>query len=46
VWDIDFSAGMYFIKYEMVVGFLGYLDFPSWVVYPLAMTKVMGILLH
>ena len=39
-----FSAHMYFTKYEMVQGFFGHLGFPAWVVYPLAVAKVLGII--
>lgn len=38
-----FSAGMYFTKYEMVVGFFEQLNYPSYIVYPLAVAKVLGI---
>ena len=39
-----FSAFMYFTKYEMVTGFFEMLNFPTWLVLPLAIAKVLGIL--
>ena len=39
-----FSAGMYFTKYEMVKGFFQTLGFPTWIVYPLAVAKVLGVI--
>ncbi len=39
-----FSAGMYFTKYEMVSGFFQQLGFPTWLVYPLAVAKVLGVI--
>lgn len=39
-----YSAFMYFTKYEMVTGFFQALEFPTWLVYPLAIAKVIGIL--
>lgn len=39
-----FSAFMYFTKYEMVCGFFEDLNFPTWIVYPLAIAKVLGII--
>jgi len=38
-----FSAGMYFTQYEMVQGFFEHLGFPVWIIYPLAVAKVLGI---
>lgn len=38
-----FSAGMYFTKYDMVVGFFEQLNYPAYIVYPLAIAKVLGI---
>lgn len=39
-----FSALMYFFKYEMVTGFFQALSFPTWLVYPLAVAKILGVL--
>lgn len=39
-----FSAFMYFTKTEMVRGFFTELGFPTWVVIPLAVTKILGII--
>lgn len=39
-----FSATMYFTKYEMVKGFFDALGYPSYIVYPLAILKVLAII--
>jgi len=39
-----FSAQMYFFKTEMVKGFFETLGFPTWVVIPLAIAKILGII--
>ena len=38
-----YSASMYLTKYEMVTGFFQALQFPTWLVYPLAITKILGV---
>lgn len=38
-----FSASMYLLKYEMVKGFYENLGFPTWIIYPLAIAKLLGI---
>ena len=38
-----FSAVMYFTKYSMITGFFQHLGFPTWLVYPLAVAKILGI---
>ena len=38
-----FSAGMYLTKYEMVSGFFVELGFPIWLIYPLAVAKLLGV---
>ncbi|MEM8909428.1 MAG: DoxX family protein, partial [Bacteroidota bacterium] len=38
-----FSATMYFTKYEMVAGFFQTLGFPTWIIYPLAVAKVLAV---
>jgi len=37
------SAFMYFTKYDMVAGFFEQLGYPTYVIYPLAILKVLGI---
>jgi len=39
-----FSAQMYFFNTEMVKGFFTALNFPTWVVIPLAIAKVLGVI--
>jgi len=39
-----FSAGMYLTKYEMVQGFYKHLGFPIWIIYPLAIAKILGVI--
>ena len=39
-----FSATMYFVKHEMVAGVFEALGFPTWVIYPLAIAKVLGVI--
>ena len=39
-----FSASMYFTKTEMVRGFFTSLGYPSYIVIPLAIAKVLGII--
>lgn len=39
-----FSAGMYFAKTEMVKGFFDALGYPSYLVYPLAIAKILGVI--
>lgn len=38
-----FSAQMYFRNQAMVEGFFTHLGFPTWLVIPLAMAKILGI---
>lgn len=38
-----FSAGMYLTKYQMVEGFYKELGFPTWMIYPLAIAKILGV---
>ncbi len=38
-----FSATMYFTKYEMVKGFFESLGHPVYIIYPLAVAKVLGV---
>ena len=37
------SAGMYFIKHEMVREAFTHLGYPTYVIYPLAIAKILGI---
>ncbi len=39
-----YSAQMYFFNTEMVKGFFQALSFPTWVVIPLAILKVLGVI--
>lgn len=39
-----YSAGMYFFKTEMVTGFFEYLNYPTYLVIPLAIAKVLGVI--
>lgn len=39
-----YSAWMYFTKYEMVTGFFSVLNYPPYLVYPLAIAKILGII--
>lgn len=39
-----YSAQMYFLKTEMVKGFFTAMQFPEWVVIPLAIAKVLGVI--
>jgi hypothetical protein len=38
-----FSAFNYFFNYEMIAGFFDNFGFPRWIIYPLAVAKVLGI---
>jgi hypothetical protein len=39
-----FSASMYFSKYEMVKGFFQFLGYPQYLIYPLAIAKIIGVI--
>ena len=39
-----YSAQMYFRNYEMVQGFFEALNYPTYIVYPLAILKVLGVI--
>ena len=39
-----FSATMYFTKYEMVTGFFENLGFPTWLIYPMAIAKILAVI--
>ncbi len=39
-----FSAGMYFLNYDRVSGFFENLGFPTWIIYPLAVLKILGLI--
>lgn len=41
---ILFSIQMYFRNYEMVQGFFEYLEYPTYLVYPLAIAKILGLI--
>jgi len=38
-----FSAQMYFFNYEMVQGFFTALGYPTYLIYPLAIAKILGL---
>ncbi|MDA0972708.1 MAG: DoxX family protein [Bacteroidetes bacterium] len=38
-----FSAFMYFTRYDLVEGLYGLLGFPSWLIYPMAGMKILGV---
>jgi hypothetical protein len=38
-----FSAGMYLSNYKMVEGFFQQLSFPTWLIYPMAILKILGV---
>ena len=40
-----FSATMYFTKFEMVKGFFETLNYPTYIIYPLATLKILGIIM-
>lgn len=40
-----YSAGMYLTKPEMVAGFFEALNYPTYLVYPLAIAKILGVLM-
>ena len=40
-----YSAQMYFFNTEMVNGFFEYLNYPSYIVIPLAIAKVIGVVM-
>jgi len=39
-----FSAYNYFFNYEMIVGFFEGFGFPVWLIYPLAVAKILGVI--
>ena len=39
-----FSATMYFTRYEMVKGFFQSLGYPTYLIYPLAIVKILGVI--
>ncbi|WP_437397896.1 DoxX family protein [Flagellimonas lutimaris] len=38
------SAGMYFFNYEVVSKYFGILGYPTYIIYPLAIAKVLGLI--
>ncbi len=38
-----FSAGMYLFNYDEIKGVFSLLGFPTWIVYPLAIAKIAGV---
>jgi hypothetical protein len=41
---MTFSATMYLAQHEMVVGFFENFGFPTWIIYPLAAAKYLGLI--
>ena len=39
-----FSAFNYFAQYDLISGFFQNLGFPTWLIYPLAVAKILGII--
>ncbi|MBU2948435.1 DoxX family protein [Zobellia uliginosa] len=39
-----FSVFNYFTKYEMIVGFFKHFNYPSYLIYPLAFAKILGLI--
>ena len=39
-----FSAFNYFFNYEMIAGFFESLGYPTYIIYPLAVAKILGII--
>ncbi|WP_196891661.1 DoxX family protein [Aureivirga marina] len=39
-----FSASMYFTKYEMIAGFFELLGYPTYIIYPLAILKIIAVI--
>ncbi|MEM9548765.1 MAG: DoxX family protein [Bacteroidota bacterium] len=39
-----FSASMYFMKTEMIKGYFEMMNYPPYLVYPLAIAKILGII--
>lgn len=39
-----FSAGMYFFKHDMVVAMFESLSYPAYIIYPLAIAKILGLI--
>jgi len=39
-----FSAGMYLLNYERASSFFENLGFPLWLIYPLAIAKILGVI--
>jgi len=38
-----FSAGMYFFDYDKAAGFFTQLGYPTYIIYPLATAKILGL---
>ncbi|MDX2360319.1 MAG: DoxX family protein [Crocinitomicaceae bacterium] len=38
------GAGMYLFQTEMVEGMFGALGFPTWLIYPMATAKILGVI--
>lgn len=40
-----YSAGMYLSKTEMIKGFFEFFNYPTYIVYPLATLKILGVIM-
>ena len=40
-----YSASMYFTKPEMIKGFFEHFNYPTYLVYPLAILKILGVIM-
>jgi len=40
-----YSVSMYLTKYEMVKGFFETLNYPTYIIYPLATLKILGVIM-
>ena len=39
-----FSAGMYIFNHEVIAGFFTHLGYPTYIIYPLAILKILGLI--
>ena len=39
-----FSAGMYIFNHEAIAGFFTHLGYPTYIIYPLAILKILGLI--
>lgn len=41
---MTFSVGMYFLNHEMIAGAFSQLGYPTYLIYPLAIAKILGLI--